>query len=170
MSVQTMNLKGKQDRSSACIKDEDGIHLRDVDPIRERWAPHTIVAHSPERQCTETLSEHHRKPRLVAREHASRSSVYDAGADRRNPLLAKGKAVGSELFKNALNSYSTLRRRLLDIVGCIWRRRGGAEKWGEMSPWCSYNKWLYRMLQLQGHLACSACLQDTYENHRLPPQ
>ena len=45
--------------------------------------------------------------------------------------LANGKAVGSdgisvELFKITLNGDPALRRRLLDIVVCIWRGGGGA--------------------------------------------
>ena len=34
--LKTMNLEGKRDRSSAYIKDEDGIRLKDVELIRER--------------------------------------------------------------------------------------------------------------------------------------
>ena len=50
--------------------------------------------------------------------------------------LVKGKADGLELFKNALNGYSALRRRLLVIVGCVWRGDGGgrgAEKWEDVT-------------------------------------
>ena len=32
-----MNLKGKRDLSSAYVKDENGVLLRDVELIRERW-------------------------------------------------------------------------------------------------------------------------------------
>ena len=32
-----MNLEGKRDRSSAYVKDENGVLLRDVELIRERW-------------------------------------------------------------------------------------------------------------------------------------
>ena len=35
--LKTMNLERKRDRSSAYIKDENGILLRDVEVIRERW-------------------------------------------------------------------------------------------------------------------------------------
>ena len=48
----TMNLKGKRDRSSAYVKDENGVLLRNVELIRERWVP--VVSHSPQRQVTET--------------------------------------------------------------------------------------------------------------------
>ena len=46
----TMNLEGKRDRSSAYVKDEDGLLLRDVEPIHERWVRwlHTLLnAKSP---------------------------------------------------------------------------------------------------------------------------
>ena len=35
--LKTMNLEGKRDRSSAYVKDENGVLLRDVELIRERW-------------------------------------------------------------------------------------------------------------------------------------
>ena len=48
--LKTMNPKGKRDRSSAYVKDENGVHLRDVELIRERWVRwfHTLLnAKSP---------------------------------------------------------------------------------------------------------------------------
>ena len=35
--LKTMNLKGKRDRSSAYVKDENGVLPKDVELIRERW-------------------------------------------------------------------------------------------------------------------------------------
>ena len=35
--LKTMNLEGKRERSSAYVKDENGVLLRDVELIRERW-------------------------------------------------------------------------------------------------------------------------------------
>ena len=35
--LKTINLDGKRDRSSAYVKDEDGVLPRDVELIRERW-------------------------------------------------------------------------------------------------------------------------------------
>ena len=35
--LKTMHLEGKRDRSSAYVKDENGVLLRDVELIRERW-------------------------------------------------------------------------------------------------------------------------------------
>ena len=48
--LKTMNLEGKRDRSSAYVKDENGVLLRDVGLIRERWVRwfHTLLnAKSP---------------------------------------------------------------------------------------------------------------------------
>ena len=48
--LQTMNLVGKRDRSSAYVKDENGVVLRVVELIRERWVRwfHTLLnAKSP---------------------------------------------------------------------------------------------------------------------------
>ena len=48
--LKTMNLEGKRDRSSAYVKDENGVLLRDVELIRERWVRwfHTLLnAKSP---------------------------------------------------------------------------------------------------------------------------
>ena len=35
--LKTMNMEGKRDRSSAYVKDENGVLLRDIELIRERW-------------------------------------------------------------------------------------------------------------------------------------
>ena len=44
--LKTMNLEGKRDRSSAHVKDENGVLLRDVELIRERWVRwfHTLLS------------------------------------------------------------------------------------------------------------------------------
>ena len=43
--LKTMNLEGKRDRSSAYVKHENGILLKDVEVIRERWVRwfHTLL-------------------------------------------------------------------------------------------------------------------------------
>ena len=43
--LKTMNLEGKRDHSSAYVKDENGVLLRDVELIRERWVRwfHTLL-------------------------------------------------------------------------------------------------------------------------------
>ena len=35
--LETINLEGKRDHSSVYVKDENGVLLRDVELIRERW-------------------------------------------------------------------------------------------------------------------------------------
>ena len=43
--LKTMNLEAKRDHSSAYIKDENGVLLRDVELIRDRWVRwvHTLL-------------------------------------------------------------------------------------------------------------------------------
>ena len=43
--LKTMNLEGKRDRSSVYVKDENGVLLRDIELIRERWVRwlHTLL-------------------------------------------------------------------------------------------------------------------------------
>ena len=43
--LKTMNLEGKGDRSSEYVKEENGVLLRDVELIRERWVRwfHTLL-------------------------------------------------------------------------------------------------------------------------------
>ena len=43
--LMTMNLEGKRDRSSAYVKDENGVLLRSVELIRKRWVRwfHTLL-------------------------------------------------------------------------------------------------------------------------------
>ena len=36
-SLKTMNLEEQRDRSPACVNDENGVFLRDVQFIHERW-------------------------------------------------------------------------------------------------------------------------------------
>ena len=45
--LKTMNLEGMQDRSSAYVKDENGVHLRDVELIRERWFDGSTISSTP---------------------------------------------------------------------------------------------------------------------------
>ena len=77
----------------------------------------------------------------MAREHAIRSSAHDAGAAGSICSLANGKAVvpdgvSVEVFKITLNGDPALRRRLLDIVVCMWR--GGRCRSSENMPSSMY--------------------------------
>ena len=124
-----MNLKGN--RSLACVKDENGVLLRDVELIRERWIRwfHTLLnAKSPrlDPNIAEGLDQWpENMPPVV------QSTMQELYAIR---SLANGKAVGPdgvsvELFKIALNDDPSLRRRLLNIVVRIWRGGEVPQQW-----------------------------------------
>ena len=119
-----MNLEEKRDRSSAYVKDENGVLLRDVEFIRERWVRwfHTLLnAKSPrlDPNIAEGLYQWSKNMPLGVQ-----AMVQELTEATRS--LANGKAVGSdgvtvELFKITLNGDPALRRRLLDIVVRILR-------------------------------------------------
>ena len=125
--LKTINLEGKRDRSSAYVKDENGVLLRDVKVIRERWVRwfHTLLnAKSPrlDPNIAEGLDQWPENMPLGVQ--PTMQELTDAIRS-----LANGKAIGPDgvsvkLFKITLNGDLALRRRLLDIVVCIWR---GAE-------------------------------------------
>ena len=90
--------------------------------------------------------------------------------------LANGKViepdgVSVDLFKITLNGDPALRRRLLDIVVCIWREGEVPQQWKDAIIMVLVKKkGLDRVRRPHGHLAGSARRQDTAENHRSPPQ
>ena len=129
----TMNLEGKRDRSSAYVKDEDGVLLRDVELIRERWVRwfHTLFnARSPrlDPNIAEGLEQWPENMPLGVQ--PTMQELTDAIRS-----LANGKAVGPdgvsvELFKITLNGDPALRRRLLDIIVVrIWRGGEVPQQW-----------------------------------------
>ena len=117
--LKTINLEGKRDRSSAYVKDENGVLLRDVELIRERWVRwfHTLLnAKSPrlDPNIAESLDQWPENISLGVQ--PTIQELTDAIRS-----FANGKAVGPdgvsvELFKITLNGDPALRRRLLDIV------------------------------------------------------
>ena len=125
--LKTMNLEGKRNRSSAYVKDENGVILRDVELIRERWIRwfHTFLnAKSPrlDPNIAEGLDQWPQNIPLGVQ-----PTMQELTAAIR--WLANGKAVGPdgvsvELFKITLNGDPALRRRLLHIIVRIW---GGGE-------------------------------------------
>ena len=137
--LKTINLEGKGDRSSAQVKDENGVLLRDVELVRERWVQwfHTLLnAKSPRLdpniaggldQWPENMPLGV-QPTMQKPTDAIRSSVTGkaAGPD----------GVSVELFKITLNRDPALRRRLLDIVVRIWRG-------GKVSP-----QWKYAIIMV----------------------
>ena len=108
-----MNLEGQRDSSSAYIKDENGVLLRDVELIRERWVWwfHTLInAKSPrlDPNIAEGLDQWPENMPLGVQ--PTMQEVTDAIRS-----LANGKAVGpdrvsTEPFKITLNGDPALRR------------------------------------------------------------
>ena len=127
--LKTMNLEGKRDRSSAYVKYENGVLLRDVELIRERWFRwfHTLLnANSPrlDLNIAEGLDQWPENMPLGVQ-----PTIQEMSDAIRS--LANGKTVGLdgvsvELFKITLNGDPALRRRLLDIVIRIWGGGRGA--------------------------------------------
>ena len=130
--LKTINLEGKRDHSSAHVKDEKCILLKDVELIRERWVRwfHTLLnAKSPrlDPNIVEGLDQWPENMPLGVQPTMQELT----GAIR---SLANGKAVGPDgvsvkLFKITLNGDPALRRRLLDIVVRIWRRGEMPQQW-----------------------------------------
>ena len=127
-----MNLEGRRDRSSAYVKDENGVLLRDVEVIRERWVRrfHTLLhAKSPRLapNIAEGLDQWPENMPLGVQ--PTMQELTDAICS-----LANGKAVGAdgvsvELFKITLDGDPALRRRLLDIDVRIWRGGEVPQQW-----------------------------------------
>ena len=119
-----MNLEGKRDLSLAYVKDENGVLLRDVELIRERWVRwfYTLL--------------NVKSPRLDQWPENIPLGVQPTMQELTDAIhsLANGKAVGPdgvsvELFKITLNGDTALRRRLLDIVVRIWRGIEVPQQW-----------------------------------------
>ena len=130
--IRTTSLERKRDRSSAYVKDENGVLLRDVELIRERWVRwfHTLLnAKSPrlDPNIAEGLSQ--RPENMPLGVQPTMQELTDAIRS-----LVNGKAVGPdgvsvELFKITLNGDPTVRRRLHDSVGRIWRGDDAPPQW-----------------------------------------
>ena len=127
-----MNLEGKRDRSSAYVKDENGVLLRDVELIREPWVRwfHTLL-NAKSQRLDPNIAEglHQWRKNMPLGVQPTMQELKDAIRS-----LANGKAVGPdgvpvELFKIALNGDPALRRRLLDIVVRIWRKGEVPQQW-----------------------------------------
>ena len=128
--LKTTKLEGKRDRSSACVKDHNGVLLRDVELISERWVRwfHTLLtAKSLEPNIAGGLDQWPENiPLGVQPTMRELTDVIRS--------LANGKTVGPdgvsvELFKITLNGDPALCRRLLDIVVRIWRRGEVPQQW-----------------------------------------
>ena len=133
--LKTMNLEGMRDRSSAYVQAENGVLLRDVELILERWVRwfHTLLnAKSPrlDPNIAEGLDQWPENMPLGVQ--PTMQELTDAIRS-----LANGKAVGPdgvsvELFKITLNGDPALRRRLVDIVIRIWRGGAVPQQWKDV--------------------------------------
>ena len=118
--LKTVNLEGKRDRSSAYVKDDNGVLLRDVELIRERWVRwfHTLLLNVKSPRLDPNIAE--------SLDQLPENMPLGVQPTMQELTDANGKAVGpdgvsDELFKITLNGDLALRRRLLDIVVRIWR-------------------------------------------------
>ena len=157
-----MNLEGKRDCSSAYVKDEDCVLLREVELIRERgirWFHTLLHAKSPKLDPNTAKSLDQWPENMLVGVQPTMQEL--AGAIH---SLANGKAFGPdgvsvELFKITLNDDPALHPRLLGIVVRTWTESEVPQQW----------KYAINMV-LQGGLAGSAHRQDTAaEDHRSPP-
>ena len=130
--LKTMNLEGKRDRSSAYVKDKNGVLMRDVELIRERWVRwfHTFLnAKSPKLDPNIAEGRDQWPENMPLGVQPTMQELTDAIRS-----LANGKAVGPdevtvELSKITLNSDPVLRRRLLGVVVRIWRGGEVPQQW-----------------------------------------
>ena len=119
-----MNLEGKRDRSSAYVKDENGVLLRDVGLIRERWVRwlHTLLNAKLPRIDPKTAGDLDQWPEyMLLGVQPTMQELTDAIRPLANGKVVGPDGVAVELFKIALNGDPALCRRLLDIVVRIWR-------------------------------------------------
>ena len=132
--LKTMNLEGKRDRSSAYVKDENGVLPRDVELIRERcvrWFHTLLNAKSPrlDPNIAEGLDQWPENMPLEVQ--PMMQELTDA-----IPSLANGKAVGPDgvsikLFKITLNGDPALRGdcSILSFVFGGGRGATAVERW-----------------------------------------
>ena len=130
--LKATNLEGKRNGSSAYVKDENGVLLRGVELIRERWVRwfHTLLnAKSPRLDPNIAEGLDQRPESMPLGVQPTMQELTDAIRS-----LVNGKAVGPdgvsvELFKISLNGDPALRRRLFDIVVRIWRGGEMPQQW-----------------------------------------
>ena len=118
---------------SVYVKDANGILLRDVELIRERWVRwfHTLLnAKSPrlDPNIAEGLGQW--PENMLLGVQPTMQELTDPIRSLANGKKADGPdGVSVELFKITLNGDSALRRRLHDIVVCIWRGGEVPQQW-----------------------------------------
>ena len=116
---QTTDLEVKRDRSSAYVRDENGVLLRDVNLIHEpwvRWFHILLNAKSPrlDPNIAEGLDQW--PENMPLKVQLTIMELTDAIRSLTNGKTVGPDGVSVELFKITLNEYRAMRRRLLDIV------------------------------------------------------
>ena len=132
INLKTMNLEEKRDRSSANVTDENGVLLRDVKLIRERWVRwfHTLLNAKSLRLGPNIAGDLDQWPENMPLEvQPTKKELTDAIRPLANGKAVRPDATSVKLFKITLNGDPTLRRRLLDIVVRIWRGGEVPQQW-----------------------------------------
>ena len=105
--VKTMNLEGKRDRSSAYVKDENGVLLKDVELIRERWVRwfHTLLNVKSPRLHPNIAEDLDQWPEnMPLGVQPTMQKLTDAIHSLANGKAVRPDSVSVELFKITLNS------------------------------------------------------------------
>ena len=130
--LKTMNLERKRDRGSVYVKNENGVLLRDVELIRERWVRwfHTLPnAKSPRLDPNIAGGLDQWPENMPLGIQPTMRELTDASRSLANGKVVGPNGVSIELFKITLNGDPALRRRLLDIVVRIWRGGEVPQQW-----------------------------------------
>ena len=127
-----MDLDGKRDRSSKYGKDEGSVLLEDVKLVRKRWIRwfHTLLDAMSPRLDQNIAEDIHQWPENMPLGHQpTMQELTDAIRPLANSKAVRPDGVSVELFKITFNGDPALRRRLLDIVVCIWRGNMVPQQW-----------------------------------------
>ena len=133
--LKTRNLERKRDRSSAYVKDKNGVLPRGVEFIRERWIRwfYTLLnAKSPRLDPNIAEGLDQRPENMPLGVQLTMQELTDDAIH----TLVNGKALGQdgisvELFKITLNGDPAVRRRLFDIGVRIWRGGEVPQQWND---------------------------------------
>ena len=130
--VKTISEEGKRDRSLAYVNDDNGVLLRDVELIRERWVWwfHTLLnVMSPrfDPNIAEGLNQW--PENMPVGVQPPLQELMDGIRSLVNGNTFGPDGVSVELFKITLNGDPALRWRLLDIVVRIWRGGEVPQQW-----------------------------------------
>ena len=120
--LETLNLEGKRDLSSAHVKDENSVLLRDVELIRERWFRwfHTLLNAKSSRIDPNIVEGLHQWPEnMLLGVQPTMQELTDATRSFANEKSVGPDGVSVELFKIILNSDPALREDCSISSFCI---------------------------------------------------